>query len=335
MKESIMDTRTSYLGLTLPHPFIAGASPFGYHLDTIKRLEDAGCAAIVLHSLFEEQSTRAQAGHVAHIDIFEDDFRSALAMFPAPDEYPLGPDEYAEHIRRAKQSVVMPVTCSLNGRTPEAWLKYAQVIEQAGADALELNIYDVPADLSVPASAIEDRLVTGVKEVTRLLKIPVAVKLSPFFTAFGSLARELDAAGAAALVLFNRFYQPDIDIRTMTVTPQAQLSNSGELLLRLRWLAILHGRIRPALAVSGGVVTPEDGIKAILAGADVVQMVSALLRHGPSFVGSMHQALERWMAWQKIDRLADARGILSLRATEDRGSFERAQYIRTLHSWTA
>jgi dihydroorotate dehydrogenase (fumarate) len=150
------------------------------------------------------------------------------------------------------------------------------------------------------------------------------VKLSPFFTAFGSLARELDAAGAAALVLFNRFYQPDIDIRTMTVTPQAQLSNSGELLLRLRWLAI-----------RGGVVTPEDGIKAILAGADVVQMVSALLRHGPSFVGSMHQALERWMAWQKIDRLADARGILSLRATEDRGSFERAQYIRTLHSWTA
>src|SRR5262245_52993257 len=308
-----MDTRTSYLGLSLPHPFIAGASPFGYHLDTIKRLEDAGCSAIVLHSLFEEQITRAEAGHVAHMDVFERDFRDALAMFPAPDEYPLGPDEYAEHIRRAKKSVAMPVIGSLNGRTPEAWLKYARVIEQAGADALELNLYDIPADLSVPASAIEDRLVAGVKDVTRLLKIPVAVKLSPFFTALGSLARQLDAAGAAALVLFNRFYQPDIDIRTMTVAPQAELSTSGELLLRLRWVAFLHGRIRPSLAVSGGVVTPEDGIKAILAGADCVQLVSALLRHGPSFVGSMQHALERWMAWQEFDRLGEAKGLLSLR----------------------
>jgi len=330
-----MDTRTSYLGLTLPHPFIAGASPFGYHLDTIKRLEDAGCAAIVLHSLFEEQITRAHEGHVAHMDVFECDCPPALKIFPAPDEYPFGPDEYAEHIRRAKQTVAMPVIGSLNGRTPEAWLKYASVIEQAGADALELNLYDIPADLSVPASAIEDRLVSGVKDVVRLLKIPVAVKLSPFFTALGSLARQLDAAGAGALVLFNRFYQPDIDIRTMTVAPQAQLSTSGELLLRLRWVAILHGRIRPSLALTGGVAVPEDGIKAILAGADVVQMVSALLRHGPSFVGSVHQALERWMAWQKIDRLVDARGLVSLRAMEDGSSFERAHYIRALHSWTA
>jgi dihydroorotate dehydrogenase (fumarate) len=330
-----MDTCTPYLGLTLPHPFIAGASPFGYHLDTIKRLEDGGCAAIVLHSLFEEQITRAHEGHVAHMDIFEGDFRTALATFPAPDEYPLGPDEYAEHIRRAKEAVTIPVIGSLNGRTPEAWLKYARVIEQAGADALELNLYDIPADLSQSASAIEDRLVAGVKDVKRLLKIPVAVKLSPFFTALGSLARQLDAARADALVLFNRFYQPDIDIRTMTIAPQAQLSTSAELLLRLRWVAILYGRIRPALVVSGGVAAPEDGIKAILAGADVVQVVSALLRHGPSFIASMRQALERWMAWQKFDRLGDARGRLSLRSMEDCSSYERANYIRTLHSWTA
>jgi dihydroorotate dehydrogenase (fumarate) len=330
-----MDTRTSYLGLTLPHPFIAGASPFGYHLDTIKRLEDAGCAAIVLHSLFEEQITRASDGHVAHMDIFEGECRAALSMFPSPDEYPLGPDEYAEHIRRAKQTVAMPVIGSLNGRTPEAWLKYARVIEQAGADALELNLYEIPADLTLSASEIEDRLVAGVKDVARLLTIPVAVKLSPFFTALGSLARQLDAAGADALVLFNRFYQPDIDIRTMTVTPQVQLSTSGELLLRLRWLAILHGRIRPSLAVSGGVATPEDGVKAILAGADIVQMVSALLRHGPTHIAAMRQGLERWMAWQKMEHLGDARGLLSLRTTEDCSSFERAQYIRTLHSWTA
>src|SRR5262245_13150192 len=181
-----MDITTSYLGMKLAHPFIAGASPFGYRLDTIKRLEDAGCAAIVLHSLFEEQITRAHDGHVAHMDIFEGDDPAALAMFPAPDEYPFGPDEYAEHTRRAKQAVAMPVIGSLNGRTPEAWLKYARVIEQAGADALELNLYDVPADLSTPASAIEDRLIAGVKDVARLVTIPVAVKLSPFFTALGS-----------------------------------------------------------------------------------------------------------------------------------------------------
>jgi dihydroorotate dehydrogenase (fumarate) len=229
----------------------------------------------------------------------------------------------------------MPVIGSLNGRTPEAWLKYARVIEQAGADALELNLYEIPADLTLSASAIEDRLVAGVKDVARLLTIPVAVKLSPFFTALGSLARQLDAAGADALVLFNRFYQPDIDIRTMTVTPQAQLSTSGELLLRLRWLAILHGRLRPSLAVSGGVATPEDGVKAILAGADIVQMVSALLRHGPTHIAVMRQGLERWMAWQKVERLGDARGLLSLRTMEDCSSFERAHYIRTLHSWTA
>jgi dihydroorotate dehydrogenase (fumarate) len=329
-----MDTRTSYLGLTLAHPFIAGASPFGYHLDRIKRLEDAGCAAIVLHSLFEEQITYAHSGHVAHMDVFEHDSQAGLAAFPAPDEYPLGPDEYAEHVHRAKEAVRMPVIGSLNGRTPEAWLKFARVIEQAGADALELNLYEVPADLSMPASVIEDRLVAGVKDVRRLLKIPVAVKLSPFFTALGSLARQLDAAGADGLVLFNRFYQPDIDIRTMAVAPQVQLSSSAELLLRLRWIAFLHGRIRPSLAVSGGVATPEDGIKAILAGADAVQLVSALLRHGPSHLELMRQGLERWMVWQKMERLDDARGRVSLEASHDGSSFERAQYIRTLHSWS-
>ena len=334
-RESIMGTSTSYLGMRLEHPFVAGASPFGYHLDSIKRLEDAGCAAIVLHSLFEEQITCEQAGHIAHVSVFERDSSGILSTFPAQRDYPLGPDEYAEHITRVKRAVGIPVIGSLNGRTPEAWLKFARVIEMAGADAIELNMYDVPADLSVSSEALEDQLVTVVREVKRLLKIPVAVKLSPFYTALGHMARRLDAAGADALVLFNRFYQPDIDIRTMTLTTEAELSTSAELLLRLRWAAILHGRIRPSIALSGGISTPDDGIKAILAGADVVQLVSALLRHGPRHVAAMRQGLERWMTWRKMDRLEELRGALSLRATADRGSFERAQYIKTLHSWSA
>ena len=328
-----MDTRTSYLGMRLEHPFIAGASPFGYTIDTIKRLEDAGCAAVVLHSLFEEQISYAYAGHVAHINVFERESADLLSTFPTPDTYPLGPDEYAAHIARAKQAVRIPVIGSLNGRTPEEWLKFARVIEQAGADAIELNMYEVPTDLSLSSLAIEDHLVDAVTELKRRLKIPVAVKLSLFWTAPANLAHRLDQAGADGLVLFNRFYQPDIDIRTMAIKPQAELSSSAELLPRLRWVAILHGRIRPSLAITGGVATPDDGIKAVLAGADVVQMVSALLRHGPQHVKSMRQGLEQWMAWRKADRLDDIRGALSLRGTDDRDSFERAQYIRTLHSW--
>lgn len=330
-----MDLRTSYLGMSLAHPYIAGASPFGYHLDTIKRLEDAGCAAVVLHSLFEEQITGAYSGHIAHVDLFEPEFRERLSAFPSPEEYPLGPDEYAEHVFRAKRAVSIPLIGSLNGRTPESWLKFARVIEQAGADALELNIYDVPADLGVSAAAIEDALVALVRDVKRHLRIPLAVKLSPFFTAFGTLARQLDGAGADGLVLFNRFYQPDIDIRTMSLVPQAQLSTSAELLLRLRWAAILFGRIRPSIAISGGVATPEDGIKTLLAGADAVQLVSALLRHGPDHVATMRDGLERWLAWNKFERLDEVRGRLSLQAAEDRDVIERAHYIRTLHSWTA
>jgi dihydroorotate dehydrogenase (fumarate) len=245
----------------------------------------------------------------------------------------LGPDEYAEHVYRVKQAVAVPVIGSLNGRTAESWLKFALVIEQAGADALELNMYDVPTDLSVPGAAIEERLIGVVKELKRMLKIPVAVKLSPFFTALANVARQLDAAGADGLVLFNRFYQPDIDIRTMKASPQAELSTSAELLLRLRWIAILYGRVRPSLALSGGVATPDDGIKAILAGADAVQMASALLRHGPAYVAAMRRGLERWLERHNLTSL-EARGAVSMKTTCDASLFERAHYIHTLHSWT-
>jgi dihydroorotate dehydrogenase (fumarate) len=329
-----MLTETSYLGLRLEHPFIAGASPLGYRLESVKRLEDAGCSAVVLHSLFEEQITLEEHSRIAGVSVDDDQFAEVFAEFPEPGEYPLRPDQYAEHIHQLKKSVKIPIIASLNGRTKESWLKFARTIEQAGADALELNMYGVVTDLDVPSVHIESQLVGVVSELKRMLRIPVAVKLSPFYSAPGNLARRLDAAGADGLVLFNRFYQPDIDIRTMRVSPHAELSTSAELLLRLRWIAILHGRVRPSLALSGGVATPSDGIKAVLAGADVVQLVSALLRHGPAYVATMRRGLEAWLEWHKANSLQEMKGAVSLQTKRDPGAFERAHYIRTLHSWT-
>ena len=330
-----MDTSTSYLGLRLPHPFIAGASPFGRSVDSVKRLEDAGWAAVVLHSLFEEQITADQSGWIHHMDPVEGTFARELAYFPCSEDYPLGPDAYAEHIARLKRDVQIPIIGSLNGTSPESWLRFAMAIEQAGADALELNLYEVVTSLAVSADTVENKLIGVVRELKRILTIPLAVKVSPFFTAFGNVARRLDAAGADGLVLFNRFYQPDIDIKTMTPVINVVLSDSTDLRLRLRWLAILHGRVRPSLAVSGGVSTPDDGIKALLAGADAVQIVSALLRHGPTHVDAMRHGLERWMAWNHMDHLEELRGRASLERVADSESFERAQYIRTLQSWLA
>jgi dihydroorotate dehydrogenase (fumarate) len=332
-QEALMDTTTSYLGFRLPHPFMAGASPFGHTLDNVKRLEDAGCAAVVLHSLFEEQITLAHEGRVAHVDAGDEEFAEVVERFPKPGDYPYSPDAYADHIVSLKQAIRIPIIGSLNGTAAQSWLRFAEVIEQAGADALELNLYDVVTDLQVPATSIERQSAHIVRELKRILRIPVAVKLSPFYTAFGNMAAQLDQAGADALVLFNRFYQPDIDIQTGDAVPRIELSRSDELLLRLRWVAILHGRVRPALAVTGGVSTPNDGIKAILAGADVVQLVSALLRHGPTHIVSMRQALERWMEWNHVERLDEMRGRSSLRRTRDPAAFERANYIRALQTW--
>ena len=328
-----MQTDTSYLGFRLPHPFISGASPIGYTIDSLKRVEDAGAAAVVLHSLFEEQITLATEGRIAHAGVADRQFADVVGAFPPSGDYPLSPDAYLEHVALAKRALAVPVIASLNGRTGESWLRFAKGLEEAGADGIELNLYDVSTDLSQSGGTIEARLFSVVRELKRLLRIPLAVKLTPFYTSFANIARQLDMAGADALVLFNRFYQPDIDITTATLAPNAELSSSAELRLRLRWLAILHGRVRPSLAISGGVENGDDGIKAVLAGADVIQMVSALLRHGPGHIGVMRQALERWMEWNHVERLDDMRGRLSLQTTSDPASFERAQYIHTLHSW--
>ncbi len=327
-------TNTSYLGLRLPHPFIAGASPFGYHLDSVRRLEDAGAAAVVLHSLFEEQITMMSDGRIAGMDPFDPAFTEIIADFPAPDDYPMSADAYAEHVNRLKGAVRIPIIASLNGTSPQSWLRFARIIEQAGADALEINPYEVVTNPGVPGVAVERALVDIVRDLKRVLRIPIAVKLSPFYTATANLARQLDEAGADGLVLFNRFYQPDIDIRSLKVVPTLDLSTSAELRLRLRWIAILHGRVRPSLAITGGVATPEDGIKAVLAGADAIQLVSALLLRGPTHLTAMRAGLERWLDWHESTALDDVRGRCSLRHAPDAAAFERAQYIRTLHSWT-
>ena len=331
---SSIDLSTTYLGLRLTSPFMAGASPLGDSLDTVKRLEDAGCAAIVLHSLFEEQISQAESGRIHHMDPLDNQFATELSYYPAPDWYALGPHEYLEHLRRVKDAVGIPVIGSLNGTTAEAWLTFAKLIEQAGADALELNAYEVVTDLDQSALTVEEELKQVVSDLKLALKIPIAVKLSPFFTAFGNVARGLDQAGADGLVLFNRFQQPDIDIQHMAVWPHLELSDSTELPLRLRWLAILHGAVRPSLAVTGGVATPTDGIKALLAGADAVQMVSAILRHGPVYFSVMRDELRRFMESLEFTRLDQVRGRLSLAKADAPSAFERAQYIRTIGGWS-
>ena len=302
-------------------------------LDAVRRLEDGGCAALVMHSLFEEQITLADRGEIHHRDPLDPEFAAALASFPAPADYHFQPSGHLEHLHLVKQAVKVPVIGSLNGTTSEGWLRYARLLQEAGADAIEVNVYSVMADLDTPGLAVETGVRDLVTELKRSLRIPLAVKLSPFFSAFGNFAMQLDAAGADALVIFNRFYQPDIDVREMTAAPHLELSHSPELRLRLRWLALLHGRLRGSLALTGGVETPTDGIKGILAGAHAIQMVSAILRHGPSYFSAMRDGLAHWMEQQEITVVDDMRGRVSLQQVPDAGAFERANYLRTLHSW--
>ncbi len=333
-KVSSIDTSTSYMGLRLKHPFMAGASPLSAHLDGVKRLEDAGAAAIVLHSMFEEQITEAESGRIRGMDPNDDPgFAARLADFPSAGDYPFAPDEHLAHLQRVKEAVHVPVIASLNGTSAGAWLRYAQLLQDAGADAIEVNFYEVVSDFSVSGIAVEGDIIQAVRDLKAALRIPVAVKLSPFFTAFGNMASRLDEAGVDGLVIFNRFYQPDIDTRTMTARPTLELSRNSELLLRLRWLAILHGRVRASLAATGGVETWNDGVKAILAGAHVVQMVSAILGHGPSFLTAMIEKLMAWMEWYEVPSVEEMRGRVSLKTAVDPGNFERANYIRALHHW--
>jgi dihydroorotate dehydrogenase (fumarate) len=328
-----MDLTTTYLGLTLPHPLIPGASPLADDLDTVKRLEDAGAAAIVLRSLFEEQITREQIAEFIHQDPHGESFAEAMSYFPSPEAFVLGPDEYLGHLGRVKAAVGVPVIASLNGTTPGGWLRYARLMQQAGADALELNVYHIATDPETSGAEIESQTVEMVREVKRGLAIPLAVKLSPFFASFAHVARGLDAAGADGLVLFNRFYQPDIDVRELTVSHTLHLSDSSELRLRLRWMAILAGRLRASLAVTGGVHTAEDVVKSVMAGAHAVQMVSAILRRGPEHLRTVRSDLVAWMEENEWGSLAEMRGNMSLQRVPDPKVYERANYMLMLQGW--
>jgi dihydroorotate dehydrogenase (fumarate) len=325
---------TTYLGLRLEHPFIAGASPLSATMRDVRHLEDAGAAAIVLHSLFEEQITEAESGKIHGVDLLDDaEFAPLIETFPRLDEYRLGPDEYLEHLRRVKAAVGVPVIASLNGTSRGQWMKFGVLLQQAGADALEVNVYRVLSEFNVSGETVESDLANAVHDLKDTLRIPVALKLPPFFTAFANLASRLDKAGVDGLVLFNRFYQPDINLRTLTAAPTLALSRRSELRLRLRWLAILHGRIRPSLAATGGIETGRDGVKAVLAGAHAVQVVSALLRHGAKYLGTMIADFATWMERHEIEGIDDLRGRLSLQHSVDPANIERASYIRALHRW--
>jgi dihydroorotate dehydrogenase (fumarate) len=328
-----MDLRTSYLGFQLPHPFMPGASPLVDDLDDVKRLEDAGAAAIVMHSLFEEQIVREQLATFLHTEPHGESFAEAVSFFPSPDRFALGPEEYLEQIARIKGAVGCPVVASLNGATLGGWLGYARAMEQAGADALELNVYTIPSDFEDAASAIEDRTVEMVKAVRGNTRVPVAVKLSPFYTSLPHFAKRLAEAGASGLVLFNRFYQPDIDADGLQVVRGLHLSNSSELPLRLRWLALLSGRIPASLAASGGIHTALDAVKAVMAGAHAVQVVSALLQRGPRYLAVLRESLIAWMEEHEYQSLAQLQGCMNMQACPDPSVYERANYMLTLQSW--
>jgi len=328
-----MDLSTNYLGLTLAHPFMVGASPLADDLDGARRLEDGGAAAIVLHSLFEEQVTMQSRGEIHHRDPHDAEFAAALAHFPAPEQYALSPDRYLEHIRQLKNALQVPVMASLNGTSSEAWLRVATDIEQAGADALEINIYDIVSDPGRSAMSVETYLRDLVVDVKRAVRIPIALKLSPYYTSLGNFARRLDEAGVDGLILFNRFYQPDINLDTMTISPMFDLSTRTELRLRLQWTTLLRGRVRASIAITGGVAASDDGVRAVLAGADAVQMVSAALVKGAAIFREMRTGLAQFMEKRGFASVTAMKGLVSFDETEDPAAFERASYIRSLQSW--
>jgi len=329
-----MNLATSYLGFELPHPLVPGASPLAEDLDTVRRLEDAGAPMLVMHSLFEEQIVREELSLTSSIETPKECYAEALSYFPDPNEFVLGPDEYLEQVRKVKAAVSVPVVGSLNGTTEGGWLRYARLIEQAGADALELNLYELALDPAESGEAVERRGLEVVRAVKAQVSVPVAVKLSPFYSSIAHYARRLDEAGADALVLFNRFYQPDIDVERQELL-RVNLSSPSELLLRVRWIGALAGRVRASLAATGGVHTALDVVKAVMAGAHATQMVSALLRHGPDYLRQVRQELALWLEEHEYESLRQMQGSMSLLRCAEPGAYLRANYIKLLQSWNA
>ena len=328
-----MDLSTRYLGFDLPHPLMPGASPLVDDLDTVRRLEDAGAAAIVMHSLFEEQTTLEELATHRAVDYAAESHAEALSYLPTADEFRLGPVEYLDQVRKIKEAVSVPVIASLNGITVGGWLDYAKQIQEAGADALELNTYHLATDPGESASDVEQRTIEVLKAVKAAVSIPVAVKLSPYYSSLPHFVTRVEAAGADGVVLFNRFYQPDIDVEALEIERTLRLSTSADLPLRLRWLAVLSAQTACSLAASGGVHGALDALKAVMAGAHAVQMVSALLRRGPEHLGEVLGELRAWLVEHEYESLAQAQGSFNLSRCPDPRAYERSNYVRILNSW--
>jgi dihydroorotate dehydrogenase (fumarate) len=328
----MLDLSTTYLGLHLSNPLVVSASPLSKKLDTVKRLEEAGAGAVVVYSLFEEQITHDTLELDHYLELGTHSYAESLSYFPDLDHYNLGPESYLEHLHRIKASITIPVIGSLNGVSSGGWVEYARRMEEAGADALELNIYYLPTSLDLSGAELEASYLELVQCVCEQVTIPVAVKLCPFFTSLPHMARKINEAGAAGLVLFNRFYQPDLDIEALEVVPNIELSRSSDLRLPLRWIAILYGRIKADLALTGGVHTYADALKAVMAGARVTMLASSLITNGPAHLTSLLAEMRRWMEEHEYTSITQMRGSMSQLAVADPAAFERANYLRALNS---
>jgi dihydroorotate dehydrogenase (fumarate) len=325
-----MDLSTNYLGMQLRTPLVASASPLSHEISAIRHLEEAGASAVVLHSLFEEQLQQEGSQAEPHLNGGSDRRAESPAYFPKAIEFRTRPEDYLNHIRKAKDAVDIPIIASLNGATLGGWAKYARQIEQAGADAIECNIYFVPTKMGVSGSDIEQTYIDILREVKISVRIPVAVKLSPFFSNFANMAKRLDQTGADGLVLFNRFYQPDIDLDELEIRPSVLLSSPHELRLPLTWIGILYGRVRASLAGTSGVHGPEDVIKMLLVGADITMLCSALLRNGINHLRVIEGGLQQWMEERDYESVREMQGSMSQLRYSNPGAFERAQYTRAV-----
>lgn len=329
----MIDLSTTYMGLHLKNPLVVSPSPLCEDIDNIRRMEESGSAAVVLHSLFEEQIALESQDLDYYLTQGTYSFAESLTYFPDLGDYKLGPDEYLEHIRRAKEAVDIPIIGSLNGVSTGGWIKYAKAIEEAGADALELNIYYIPTNPNMTSEQVEGMYADLVRGVKTRVNIPVAVKISPYFSSTPNMARRLDRVGANALVLFNRFYQPDLDIENLEVVPNLVLSTSDELRLRLRWVAILYGQIQADMAVTGGVHSAEDVVKTMMLGARVAMMTSALLKNSIHYLKTVLNDVVAWMEQHEYESISQIQGIMSQRSVAEPAAFERANYMKALHSY--
>ena len=327
-----MDLTTKYMGLTLRSPLVASSSPLSREIDNIKKMEEFGAAAVVLHSLFEEQ-LRAEAEELdERLNQGSNSFAEALSYFPQQSTFHLGPEEYLSHIQKAKEAVQIPIIASLNGTSVGGWTEYAKDIQEAGADALELNIYSTPTDLEMTGTNVEDTYLEILNAVRSAVSLPVAVKLSPFFSNMANMAKRLDAAGADGLVLFNRFYQPDIDIEELEVHPKVLWSTPFAQRLPMRWIAILAGRIKADMAATSGIYSAEDVIKMLMAGAHVTMLYSALARHGISHLRTLEVELAEWLRVHDYESVRQVLGNMSQQKIKDPSAFERAQFVKAIHS---